>query len=299
MKGENTMQIKVYIYDAFTEEKFKGNQAAVIPHSDNLSIENMKNIAKEFNYSESVFLFESENALKKVRFFTPNSEVDLCGHATIAYIKCLCDNKILNLKNGKNIVDIETNLGVLPVIVNIENEEIKNIMMYQAEAEVDEKIDMDFSLILKALGLTIDDLAELKIVKAYTGLWDIMIHLKDKKALYNIKADFNEIKNISEKLKIISFHPFTLERDEKNNLLAYVRNFAPIVDIDEEAATGTSNGALAYHLYKKKYLKECEYLTCIQGEVMGRASKIVAQVMENKVLVGGLAIKTFEGEIYI
>lgn len=293
------MKIKAYIYDAFTKEKFKGNQAAVIPHADELKIEDMKNIAKEFNYSESVFLFKSDKAIKKVRFFTPNSEVDLCGHATIAYIKCLCDNKILNLQTGKNIINIETNLGVLPVIVNVENNKIENIMMYQAEAKIDEKIDVDFSLIMNALGLSTDDLAELGIVKAYTGLWDVIIHLKNKEKLYNIKADMEKIKDISGKLDIISFHPFVLERDEKNNLLAYVRNFAPIVDIDEEAATGTSNGALAYYLYSKKYLAESEYLRCIQGETMGRESEIIAQILENRVLVGGLAVKTLEGELDI
>ncbi|MDO4690960.1 MAG: PhzF family phenazine biosynthesis protein [Fusobacterium sp.] len=294
------MRIKAYIYDAFTKDKFKGNQAAVIPFADGLGLEDMKNIAKEFNYSESVFLFESDKAIKKVRFFTPNSEVDLCGHATIAYITCLCDNKLLNLKTGKNIVNIETNLGILPVIVNFKNDKIENIMMYQAEAKIDEKINVDFSLIMEALGLSIDDdLAELKIVKAYTGLWDIMIHLKNKEKLYSIKADMEKIKEISKKLDIISFHPFALERDEKNNLLAYVRNFAPIVDIDEEAATGTSNGALAYFLYSKKYLNEAEYLRCIQGETMGRESEIIAQVLENRVLVGGFAVKTFEGELDI
>lgn len=293
------MKIKTYIYDAFTEEKFKGNQAAVIPNAEELSVEDMKNIAKEFNYSESVFLFKSKNALKKVRFFTPNSEVDLCGHATIAYTQCLCDNKILDLKDGKNIINIETNLGILPIIINVENEKIKNIMMYQDEAKTDNKIEIDFSLILKALGLTLDDLAELKIVKAYTGLWDIMIHLKNKEILYNIKANMNEIKKISRDLNIISFHPFALERDKDNNLIAYVRNFAPIVEIDEESATGTSNGALAYHLYEQGYLKETEYLTCIQGETMGRASKIVAQILDNRVLVGGLAVKTLEGELEI
>lgn len=172
-------------------------------------------------------------------------------------------------------------------------------MMYQAEAKIDEKIDVDFSLIMNALGLSIDDLAELKIVKAHIGLWDIIIHLKDKEKLYNIKADMEKIKDISRKLDIISFHPFALERDSKNNLLTYVRNFAPIVDINEEAATGTSNGALAYYLYSRKYLAEAEYLRCIQGETMGRESEIITQVLENRVLVGGLAVKTLEGELDI
>lgn len=293
------MKVKTYIYDSFTNEKFKGNQAAVIPYADNLSVEDMKNIAKEINYSETAFLFKSEKAFKKVRFFTPNSEVDLCGHATIAYIRCLCDNKILEIENGENIVEIETNVGILPIIINVENKSIKNIMMYQADAEIREKIDIDISLIMNAIGLKIEDLEELKIVKAYTGLWDLLIHLKDKESLYNIETNMNKIKDISKNLDIISFHPFVLERDEHNNLKAYVRNFAPIVEIDEESATGTSNGALAYHLYEQGYLKENEFLTCVQGETMGRTSKIIAQIKNNRVLVGGQAVKTFEGEFDI
>ena len=118
------MKIKTYIYDAFTEEKFKGNQAAVILEAEGLSEEDMKNIAKEFNYSESVFLFKSEKAFRKVRFFTPNSEVDLCGHATIAYIKCLCDNNFIEMNNGKNIIEVETNVGILPIIINIKDEKV-------------------------------------------------------------------------------------------------------------------------------------------------------------------------------
>lgn len=293
------MKVKTYIYDSFTNEKFKGNQAAVIPYADNLNVEDMKNIAKEINYSETAFLFKSEKAFKKVRFFTPNSEVDLCGHATIAYIKCLCDNKILEVENGENIVEIETNVGVLPIIINVENKSVKNIMMYQADAKIKEKIDIDISLIMNAIGLKTEDLEELKIVKAYTGLWDLLIHLKDKESLYSIDPNMNKIKDISKNLDIISFHPFMLERDQYNNLKAYVRNFAPIVEIDEEAATGTSNGALAYYLYSKKYLKENEFLTCVQGETMGRTSKIIAQIKNNRVLVGGEAVKTFEGEFEI
>lgn len=208
-------------------------------------------------------------------------------------------SSLFNLNTGKNIIDIETNLGILPIIINVENNKIENIMMYQAEAKIDEKIDIDFSLIVEALGLSINDLAELQIVKAYTGLWDILIHLKNKEKLYNIKANMEKIKVISKKLDIISFHPFVLERDNNNNLLAYVRNFAPIVDIDEETATGTSNGALSYLLYSKGYLKNAEYLKCIQGEIMGRKSEIICQILENRVLVGGFAIKTFEGELDI
>lgn len=288
------MQIKAYVYDSFTDEKFKGNQAGVILNADGLSEEDMKNISKEFNYSETAFLFQSEKAFRRVRFFTPNTEVDLCGHATIAYIKCLFDNNLLDLKEERNILEIETNLGVLPIILNIKNGKLKNIMMYQDEAKLNSELKIKDEVIVSALGLTLENLAELKITKAYTGLWDLMIHLKKRENLYDIKADMDKIKEISQNLDIISFHPFVLEENKNGEQVAYVRNFAPIVDIPEEAATGTSNGALAFYLYNKGYLKEGEYLTSIQGESMGRESKIVSQIIDNKVLVGGNAVKVFE-----
>ncbi len=290
------MKLKVYIYDSFTREKFKGNQVAIVMGADELNEEEMKNIAKEFNYSETVFLFESKRAFKKVRFFTPNSEVDLCGHATIGYVQCLFDNNFLKLDEGDNTLEVETNLGVLPILINQEDKKIKDIMMYQDDGKIMDNLDKNYSKIMNALNLSEDSIGEFKIVKAYTGLWDILIHLKNKKDLEKINIDREKMKKVSEELQIISFHPFVLVKNEDKKI-AYVRNFAPIVDIDEEAATGTSNGALAFYLYKNKYLKDKEYLTCIQGENMGRKSEILSQIIQEKVLVGGRAVKIFEGEL--
>lgn len=125
------MNTKIFIYDSFTNEKFQGNQAGVVLEADNLTEIEMKNIAKELNYSETAFLFRSQNALRKVKFFTPNSEVDLCGHATIAYVKCMFDNNLLDLKNGLNALKFETNIGILDIFVeyNEAKNAISNIFM--------------------------------------------------------------------------------------------------------------------------------------------------------------------------
>lgn len=292
--------MKAYIYDSFTEEKFKGNQAAIILEADDLDEYTMQNIAKEFNYSETAFLFKSSKALKKVKFFTPNSEVDLCGHATIALVKCLYDNgELINIKEGENTIEIETNLGIIPIILNIKENKLTNILMYQDEGKIDSNLEISYKEILDSLGLENKKLGDLKIVKSYTGLWDILIHLNKKEDLYNITPNINKIKEISKKTNTISLHTFVLEKGKNENLIAYVRNFAPIVDINEESATGTSNAALAYFLYSKKILNDNSLLTSIQGKNMGRESSIISQVVNNKVLVGGNAIKIFEGEIFI
>ena len=107
----------------------------------------------------------------------------------------------------------------------------------------------------------------------------------------------NLIKELSRELGIISLHPFYL--DENKQL--YARNLAPIVDIDEEAATGTSNGALTYYLYSLGIVRDREEISVIQGEQMGRKSEIRGKIqLENgevKVLIGGTALKIIEGNL--
>ena len=138
---------------------------------------------------------------------------------------------------------------------------------------------------------------DIDIVKAYTGVWDLMIPLKSKEALDNIDGNMNLIKELSRELGIISLHPFYL--DENKQL--YARNLAPIVDIDEEAATGTSNGALTYYLYSLGIVRDREEISVIQGEQMGRKSEIRGKIqLENgevKVLIGGTALKIIEGNL--
>lgn len=289
------MERKLWIYDSFTNEKFKGNPAGVVLDGKGLEEEQMQLIARELGYPETVFIFKYDSKIK-VRFFTPKEEIDLCGHATIAYGTALVESAMINVNEGENSIDIETNLGILPIIIKIEDKKIKNIMMYQASPKLSKDFILDREKLAKSLNISANDFREdIDIVKAYTGVWDLMIPLKSKEVLDNIVGNMNLIKELSRELGIISLHPFYL--DENKQL--YARNLAPIVDIDEEAATGTSNGALTYYLYFLGIVKENEELSVIQGEQMGRKSEIRGKIqLENgevKVLIGGTAIKIIEG----
>lgn len=291
------MNKKLWIYDSFTNEKFKGNVAGVVLNADGLEKNQMQLIAKELGYPETVFLFKNKERIK-VKFFTPKEEIALCGHATIAYATALVESGMIDVKQGENTIDIETNLGILPIIIEIDDGKIKNIMMYQASPKISKDFKIDKEDLAKALGIGIKDFREdIEIVKAYTGVWDLLIPLNSKKSLDNIKSNKELIKELSKKLNIISLHPFYLDRSKK----IYARNFAPIVDIDEESATGTSNGALTYYLYSLGIIKENEKISVIQGEQMGRKSEIKGKIKietnQEKVLIGGKAIKVIEGII--
>lgn len=291
------MERKLWIYDSFTNEKFKGNPAGVVLDGKGLEEDQMQLIARELGYPETVFIFKDDSKIK-VRFFTPKEEIDLCGHATIAYGTALVESGMINVNEGENKIDIETNLGILPIIITMENKKIKNIMMYQASPKLSKDFILDREKLAKSLNISRDDFREnIDIVKAYTGVWDLMIPLKSKEALDNIDGNMNLIKELSRELGIISLHPFYL--DENKQL--YARNLAPIVDIDEEAATGTSNGALTYYLYSLRIVKDREEISVIQGEQMGRKSEIRGKIQiengEIKVLIGGTALKIIEGNL--
>lgn len=291
------MERKLWIYDSFTNEKFKGNPAGVVLDGKGLGEDQMQLIARELGYPETVFIFKDDSKIK-VRFFTPKEEIDLCGHATIAYGTALVESGMINVNEGENRIDIETNLGILPIIITMANKKIKNIMMYQASPKLSKDFILDREKLAKSLNISRDDFREdIDIVKAYTGVWDLMIPLKSKEALDNIDGNMNLIKELSRELGIISLHPFYL--DENKQL--YARNLAPIVDIDEEAATGTSNGALTYYLYSLEIVKDREEISVIQGEQMGRKSEIRGKIqLENgevKVLIGGTALKIIEGNL--
>ena len=291
------MERKIWIYDSFTNEKFKGNPAGVVLDGKGLEEDQMQLIARELGYPETVFIFKDDSKIK-VRFFTPKEEIDLCGHATIAYGTALVESGMINVNEGENRIDIETNLGILPIIITIEDRKIKNIMMYQASPKLSKDFILDREKLAKSLNISRDDFREeIDIVKAYTGVWDLMIPLKSKEALDNIDGNINLIKELSRELGIISLHPFYL--DENKQL--YARNLAPIVDIDEEAATGTSNGALTYYLYSLGIVRDREEISVIQGEQMGRKSEIRGKIqLENgevKVLIGGTALKIIEGNL--
>lgn len=291
------MERKLWIYDSFTNEKFKGNPAGVVLDGKGLEEDQMQLIARELGYPETVFIFKDDSKIK-VRFFTPKEEIDLCGHATIAYGTALVESGMINVNEGENKIDIETNLGILPIIITMENKKVKNIMMYQASPKLSKDFILDREKLAKSLNISRDDFREeIDIVKAYTGVWDLMIPLKSKEALDNIDENMNLIKELSRELGIISLHPFYL--DENKQL--YARNLAPIVDIDEEAATGTSNGALTYYLYSLGIVKDREEISVIQGEQMGRKSEIRGKIQiengEIKVLIGGTALKIIEGNL--
>ncbi|MFP3720975.1 PhzF family phenazine biosynthesis protein [Niallia circulans] len=272
------MKLKVYTAHSFAKTLEGGNPAGVVLDSDALSDENMKKIAGDVGFSETAFVMKSESANFKVRFFTPEEEVDLCGHATIATFYVLLNKGII--KPGVFLQ--ETKAGIL----RVEVKEDSTIMMEQNIPRFYETVNK--KEIADSLNINQYDLIdELPIQIVSTGLRDILVPVKNINILNSINPNFKKVSQISSKYNSVGYHVFTLETLFGSH--SYCRNFAPLYGINEESATGTSNGALASYLFKYKNPEMgCDYSYLMeQGYSMKKPSEIVVELMvEGKEVIG-------------
>jgi len=178
--------MKLYRARAFLKKPHGGNKAGVAAEASGLTETQMQQIAHEVGYSETAFVLPSKVADYKVRFFTPTSEVDLCGHATIATFNVLRDTGVLS----PGLYTQETKAGILKLDVQKE-------MVYM------EQNPPFFGEILKASELedcfveidVIDSRYPIQIVS--TGLREIFVPVKSVDLLHRLQANIEAIHTIS------------------------------------------------------------------------------------------------------
>jgi phenazine biosynthesis protein PhzF family len=289
------MKITAYTLNTFTKSAQGGNAAGVVLNADTLTEEQMRRIAAKFGYSETAFIMRSDLADFKVRFFTVNEEVDLCGHATIGTYSVL--SSLGQIEPGNYTQ--ETLAGIL----NVEVKDDLSIMMNQPVPVFYETIGGNE--IADSIGILISEIdIPLPIQIVSTGLRDIMVPVKSLAALRAIRPDFKQISDLCKKYNAIGYHVFTMESENGSN--AQCRNFAPLFGIPEESATGTSNGALACYLFKYGKISDIQAKRIVfeQGYTMNKPSEILASLTtkDNDILevkVGGRASNLIEIEVDI
>ena len=291
------MKIVAKVVNAFTDSLDGGNPAGVVLNSPDLKDCQMTDITKQLNVSETAFVFKSNKADFKVRFFSPKIEVNLCGHATIATFFTMASEKLFP-KNHNLILTQETKNGILPVTIEfLDNGNVKRVMMTQEKAILKD-IYIDIFEIADSLKISENDIdTSLPKQAVSTGLFTLPICIRNLKILKNIKPDFFKIKNICEKLNLGSFHLFTFETLEPRSVY-HARNFAPLYGINEDPVTGTANGAVCSYLLLNKIIQE-NNLICEQGDIINRPGRIFVEINKNLVKVGGIARIVKEKEIKI
>ncbi len=293
------------IVDAFAERLFGGNAAGVVIIMEGESFPTndiMLKVAAELRYSETAFVKLLGDNRFKIRFFTPVAEVELCGHATIGAFHALLEEGMVE---RDSVYEVETLQGVL----GVEVKENGPILMDMAKPQLYEYIkDKDaVDELYSIMGLQRADghgvcnvnpqlYLHPRIVS--TGLRDIMLPVANEEELYKVAPDFAALAELSKRYNVVGVHAFTCNSKDGR---VHARNFAPLYGIDEEAATGTSNGALACYLFDYGIVAGDQTVNVIQGEKMGRPSLISAQILlrggELSVKVGGRAVTLAGGNI--
>ena len=284
--------MKFYIADAFAQNIFAGNPAGVIITDDDFPDDRTCiSTAAELRYSETAFIKRNGPRDFTIRYFTPVSEVDLCGHATVASFYVMKHAGIIDegsstarTKAGDLNINVKNNTVMMDMAPPV------HIATISEEAEIKRLYE-----ILGAENIPKSGLLPMIIS---TGLPDIIMPVAGRAELNSLTPDMNALSVLSEEYNVVGVHPFA--PGDAKDITAYARDFAPLYGINEEAATGTASGALAYYLYLNSLIKKDTDLCFVQGEAMNRASKIAARIRnDGSIQVGGSAAVLAEGEIHI
>jgi PhzF family phenazine biosynthesis protein len=288
-------QIRVLQVDAFTDEPLAGNPAGVVPHADGLTDDQMQAIARELALSETAFLRSSDDADadRRIRYFTPTQEVDLCGHATIGSYAHLHDE---GLEAGTTT--LETNVDVL----EIDLEEDGTVWMTQDEPAVDE-VDIGYDRVAEALGVDRAALEgasdDIPLAVASTGLRFLIVPITYLSDVGEATPDMAAVEALTDELDATGVYLFTFDTLEGESTL-HGRMFAPGAGVPEDPVTGTASGAVGAYLDRFGAFDDDlpEILRLEQGHYVDRPG-IVSVRVDDLVRVGGRGVTTLDGTLVV
>ena len=277
-----------FIVDAFTSKPFGGNPAGVVLLGEGEAFpreELMVKVAAELRFSETAFIQQNSPVDFSVRYFTPVSEVDLCGHATIASFGVLRHLGIV--ADGETCIN-HTRAGDLTVSVG------ERVMMQMASPRALETV-IDIPRLYRIMDIP-DESTSLPPEVISTGLPDIIMPVASVDILGCLSPDMEALTMLSRELDVVGVHVFAMADD---GYTAHVRNFAPLYGIPEESATGTANAALTHYLARHGLISGTPRCRFLQGEAMGRPSIIITEILQDGTIhVGGTSRIIAMGTLY-
>lgn len=237
--------ISAHIVNGFVAGEVGGNPAGVVLDADNLNETDMLKIATKIGLSETAFVSSSESEGFKLDFYTPNRRIAHCGHATIATFSHLATLGLVSEgETSKETVD-----GPRKILIKDGAAYMEQLAPKYRSSGAWEKDGVTLEDVLHSLGISKEDLDDSSSpILVNTGNSFIVIGVKNGTVLQNLKPNFEQINDISEKLDLVGYYVFTVE-SEATDKDATTRMFAPRYAIEEEAATGMAAGPLACVLY--------------------------------------------------
>jgi trans-2,3-dihydro-3-hydroxyanthranilate isomerase len=297
------MRYRYFICDVFTDTRFGGNQLAVLPEAGGLSDRQMQQIAREFNFPESTFVFPAEAGhTRKVRIFTPSTEVPFAGHPNVGTAFALATAGEFGPIEESITVTFEEKAGLVPVSIQ------KRDGRFWCELSAPQRLSLGKAFSAEMLAAAVS-LAPGDVVTrthppqvASVGLPFLMAELKDRGALERARTNMTGVEAIVAEGVTPDIHLYTLSRDEFD---IRARMFAPLDGVPEDPATGSANCALAALLAHHKDERDGSFRWRIaQGVEMGRPSILEARTekRDGEVVgtwIGGASILVSEGFIEV
>jgi trans-2,3-dihydro-3-hydroxyanthranilate isomerase len=266
--------------DVFTDRPFAGNQLAVVPEADGLSDEQMQALARELGISETVFALDGA---KRIRIFTPASELPLAGHPTVG---CAIELGRLGHIPADGHWTFQTGAGDIAV-------ELGDGMATMTQAEPELGLEHDLAAVVAALQVDEDALPSPPQMCTTTGVRQLFAEVRDREALAALTPDQQLVAGL-ENVDLLAAWCEVADGEVAQ------RGFAPQLGIAEDPATGSAAGALgALRVFRGANPGP---LLVRQGEEIGRPSEMRVEVdgepgTPTEVRVGGQAVLVFEGEV--
>ncbi|MFB6103076.1 MAG: PhzF family phenazine biosynthesis protein [Haloplanus sp.] len=286
---------RTLLIDAFADEPLAGNAAGVVPDAAGLDATQMAAIARELSASETAFLTDDadDDVDRRIRYFTPSQEVDLCGHATVASLVHLHDEGVLDAGAGR----LRTNVGVLDVEVTEEG-----VAWMEQDDPAVEVVDLDYERAGEALGIdpaALRDVgADLPAAVATTGLPFLIVPVNFLEHLGPLDSDMDAIASLAADHGATGVYAFTFDTLDAASTL-HARMFAPGAGVPEDPVTGTASGACGAYLRAVDAFDDLpDELRFEQGHFIDRPGIVRVRVGE-EVRVGGRAVTALDGTLAV
>ncbi len=302
------MRHRFVTLDVFTDVAFGGNPLAVFPDGRGLSGPTMQSVAGELNLSETVFVMPPDNPVhtRKVRIFTPTTELPFAGHPTVGTAFALAALGEIDAEGPEFTLVLEEGVGPVPVRVRCVDGEPEFAQLTAAQAPEEQPVVTPPQDIAAVLGLTIDDLRadSLAVGAVSCGLPFLFVPLRDIEAVRRARLDHRAWRRSLDSTWAPQVFLFATQ-GERPGTDVHARMFGPGVGVAEDPATGSAATALAAYLAARSGEPDGRLSWVVeQGFEMGRPSimEIEADVAAGEVTaarVGGAAVMMSEGTIRV
>ena len=295
------MKYHYFICDVFTEQRFGGNQLAVLPDAQKLSDWEMQQVAREFNFSETAFVLPAESGhTRKVRIFTPTTEIPFAGHPNIgtAFVlaetgalgKEIPDTVLFEEKAGLVSIEIQANLDS-PTSFELKAPQVLTLQEFPAIRSVAKALSLrENEIVVTTHAPTV----------ASVGLPFLFVEVLDLSVLSQVRIDMAGFDRLLVEGAVPYVHVYTPKTGSTD---IQARVFSPLDGVAEDPATGSANCALAALLSHYRSERDGEFSWCVfQGIELGRPSTLrIRARKENGCVVaswvGGTCVMISEGWI--